>query len=226
MTIPSTNNLLLPLLKKISDNQEHKIGVLIDTLANDLELTEEERELRFPSHEKDRVFNNRVYFAKLNLKNAGLLIPQRRGIIKITPSGKIFLESNPTDLEVKDLRQFEAYKQWKEKIKNKSKVEIKGEQTEISDESPEEAIENAFQTINEELANELLELIKENSPDFFEQLVVDLLLKMGYGGTLRDAGKKMGRSHDGGIDGIIKEDKLGLDFIYIQAKRWELLNHE
>ena len=152
---------------------------------------------------------------------ANLISAPRRGVVKITTDGIKLLRKDIKQFTTKDLSEFEAYKNYRAKIKAKSIIDIADEEEVISDQTPEEAMESAYQTINKELAIEFLELIKTNSPDFFEQLVIDLILKMGYGGSRKDAAEKVGKSHDGGIDGIIKEDRLGLDVIYIQAKRWE-----
>jgi len=205
----------------IADGDEHRIGVIIEKLANEFDLSYDERNITFSESSKDKIFSNRVYFTRLNLKMANLLSAPRRGSIKITQDGTNLLRENRSSLTTKDITEFEAYKIYKAKVKARSRT-TQIEEPEISSgQTPEESLESAYQSINEELILEILDIIQSNSPDFFEQLVVDLILKMGYGGSRRDAGEKVGKSHDGGIDGIIKEDRLGLDVIYIQAKRWE-----
>jgi len=222
MTIPKVDTLLLPFLRAISDQEEHKIKDIITTLADKFDLTPEERNITFSESSKDKIFANRVYFTRLNLKMANLISAPKRGVVKITEDGLNILQQNLSHFTTKELSQLEAYKNYRAKIKAKSAIDIADEEEEvISDQTPEESMESAYQTINEELAVEILEIIKSNSPDFFEHLVIDLILKMGYGGSRKDAADKVGKSHDGGIDGIIKEDRLGLDVIYIQAKRWD-----
>lgn len=140
-----------------------------------------------------------------------------RGYVKITPRGLKVLKQNPEKINEKFLYQFEEFRNFRDRIRGK-KVKVLEEMVE---QTPTEALEDAFQTIKGELAENLLDQVKKSSPAFFEKLVLNLLLNMGYGGLREDAGKTVGQSHDEGIDGIIKEDKLGLDIIYIQAKRWE-----
>lgn len=222
MTIPNVDDLLLPFLKEIANGEEHRIGDIIEKLADEFNLSPEERLIKFSESSRDKIFANRIYFTRLNLKMANLISSPRRGSVKITQEGSDLIQKNLTSLTTKDIVEFEAYKMYKAKVKDKSGSEVNIIESEIiSDQTPEESLESAYKTISEELKLEILDLIKSNSPDFFEELVIDLLLKMGYGGSRRDAGEKVGKSHDGGIDGIIKEDRLGLDIIYIQAKRWD-----
>jgi restriction system protein len=153
------------------------------------------------------------------LKKAGLLESPRRSMIRITEAGLEVLKKEPKEINVKFLDQFPGFVEFRKVGKSDQEEEPKekgaGEQT------PQEALEYGYQKMRKDLAQELLISVKQMSPQFFERLVVELLLGMGYGGTLSDAGKAIGQSGDGGIDGIIKEDKLGLDVIYLQAKRWE-----
>lgn len=221
--IPDYQTIMLPLLKLTSDNKVHKFREVIESLADYFKLTEEEKRELLPSGNQ-AIFDNRVGWARFYLTKAGLLKSEKRGTHQITEQGLKFLKTNPTDLRTKDLNNFKEFKNFSESIskKNKSKgKETSTPESEENDETPEEALEYAYQKLKYDLSRDLLDTIKSCSPFFFENLVVDLLTKMGYGGSRKDAGKAIGKSNDGGIDGIIKEDKLGLDTIYIQAKRWD-----
>lgn len=217
MAIPDYQTTMLPLLQLASDDDEHRFRDAVQSLANEFKLTEQERKELLPSGQQ-AIFNNRVGWARLYLVNAGLLEATRRGYFKITDQGHKALGQNPERIDKNFLMQFpEFIKAW-EAGKGKKKAEkVETVESEIT---PEETLESAFLELNESLASDLLETIKESPADFFERLVVDVLIKIGYGGSRREAGQAIGRSGDGGIDGIIKEDKLGLDIIYIQAKRW------
>lgn len=217
MPIPNYESIMLPLLKFISDKQEHSMREAIDHLADFFKLDEQEKKQLLPSGQQS-TFNNRVGWARTYLKKAGLLESPRRSFIKITDLGLDALSKNPQKIDIKFLEQFPKFIEFRNFHKDRGEEEQNEERLE---KTPQELLEYAYQGINNELAQELLERIKQASPRFFERLVVDLLLKMGYGGSLKDAGQTIGQSGDGGIDGIIKEDKLGLDVIYIQAKRWD-----
>ncbi len=227
MTIPKKNQIYLPFLKTVSRGGEIKLKEVINLLANNFELTEVEREERYPSRNRDKIFDTRVHFSRLELLKAELISSPRRGFVKISDTGTEFLETNPISLTQKELLQFKPYKEYKEKLRNKSKkssvLESTGTGT-SEEEIEEDMMERAYAGLNEKLKIEILEKILANSPAFFENLVVDLLIKMGYGGSREEAGESVGKSHDGGIDGIIKEDILGLDVIYIQAKRYSNTN--
>jgi restriction system protein len=209
---------MLPLLKIAGDGQEHSIGEIIDTLAIQLELTEEDKQEMLPSGRQTK-FYNRVTWARAHFKMAGLLENTARGRFRITQRGLEVLQSNPDKITIKLLAQFPEYVEIQSRSRRSSKPD--DEKVEEPDQTPEEALESSYQNLRQALAQELLERIKNCSPRFFEGLVVDLLVSMGYGGSRKDAGQAVGQSGDGGIDGIIKEDKLGLDVVYIQAKRWE-----
>lgn len=210
MTIPDFQAIMLPLLQYASDGKEY--------LADVFNLSNEERKELLPSGQQT-VFDNRVGWARTHLKKAVLLEYPKRGFFQITERGKDLLIQNPTKINIKFLNQFPEHIEFlnSKKDNDKSEPEI----IEISETTPQESIEFGYQKIRKELELELLNRVKSCSPDFFERLVVDLLVKMGYGGSRRDAGRAIGKSGDGGIDGIIKEDKLGLDIVYIQAKRWD-----
>jgi restriction system protein len=218
MTIPDFQAIMLPLLQYASDGKEHSLRDAITFLADVFNLSDEERKSLLPSGQQT-VFDNRVGWARTHLKKAVLLEYPKRGFFQITDRGKDLLIQNPTKINIKFLNQFPEHIEFlnSKKDNDKSEPEI----IEISETTPQESIEFGYQKIRKELELELLNRVKSCSPDFFERLVVDLLVKMGYGGSRRDAGRAIGKSGDGGIDGIIKEDKLGLDIVYIQAKRWD-----
>jgi len=214
MAIPDYQTIMLPLLKLAGDNQEHRFRDAVEAMAVEFNLTDEERRHLLPSGQQP-LFNNRVGWARLYLVKAGLLASKRRGYFQITESGKKALSQKPQRIDKKFLMQFPDFVEARKAYRRKKKVD------EPEHITPEEALENAYQTLQEGIAADLLQNIKECSASFFERLVVDLLVKIGYGGSRKEAGQAIGRSGDEGIDGIIKEDKLGLDIIYIQAKRWE-----
>lgn len=218
MPIPDFQTVMLPLLKLISDSKEHQLREVIEELAKQFGLTESERKELLPSG-RQAIFDNRVGWARTSLKKAGLLESPRRGVFIITQRGLDALRQNLSEINVKFLEQFPEFIEFRSISRKKNEEEVSKEYE--VEETPEESLEFAHQKLRQNLAQDLLEKIKSCSPAFFERLVIDLLIKMGYGGSRRDAGEAIGKSGDGGIDGIIKEDKLGLDIIYIQAKRWE-----
>lgn len=220
MAIPDYQSMMLPVLKFASDGRERTFKELLDTMAQHFGLTPEELAVMLPSGNQ-RVFANRLGWAKTYLKQAGLLDIPRRGSFKITERGQKVLRSNPGNISSKFLDQFPEFIAFKQRTKRGQAAEIEPEDAGEDDTTPDETMETAFRQLREELAQELLGQIKACSPAFFERTVVDLLLAMGYGGSRREAGATIGKSGDGGIDGIIKEDKLGLDVVYIQAKRWD-----
>jgi restriction system protein len=218
MAIPDYQTIMLPLLRFLADKQEHSLRDIIETLADHFNLTEEEMRELLPSGQQS-TFSNRVGWAKSYMKQAALLEPTGRGIFQITQRGLDVLAENPSKIDVKFLDRFEEFRNFRKRRRPKGNGDDDGDGGDGK--TPEEALESAYESLRNDLANELLEQVKKNPPRLFEKIVVELLVKMGYGGSLRDAGKAVGRSGDEGIDGIIKEDKLGLDVIYIQAKRWE-----
>jgi len=217
MPIPDYQSIMLPLLKFAGDKKEHSIREAIEHIANIFNLSEEEQREVLPSG-RQYIIDNRVGWARTYLKKAGLLESTQRSYFKITDLGLEVLQKNPKEINVKFLEQFPQFIEFRKLRKEKKDEEDKEEN---STKTPQEILEDIYQSIQKDLASELLDFVKKSSPRFFEKLVVELLIKMGYGGSLKDAGKVIGQSGDGGIDGIIKEDKLGLDIIYIQAKRWE-----
>lgn len=218
--IPDYQTLMLPLLKRISDGEEHKMRDLTELLANDFALTEEELSVQIPSGSQS-LFYNRVGWAKTYLKKACLVENVGKGVIRITERGRQVLKENPRGIDVKMLNKFEEFVNFRTRVTSQKETEEEIIPTDYATQTPEELIESAYQDFQKSLAEELLDKIRNVSPAFFEKLVVSLLVKMGYGGSVKDAGKAVGKTGDEGIDGIIKEDKLGLDVIYIQAKRWK-----
>jgi restriction system protein len=220
MTIPDYQSIMLPLLKYLGDRKEHSLRETIEALAQQFGLTPEERKELLQSGQQF-TFDNRVGWARTYMKKAGLIESTRRGYFKITERGFKILEEAPKEINVRFLKKFPEFVEF-QAIKREKDEEEKGEETAEKDVlTPEESIESAYQRLSQNLATDLIQQIKGCSPSFFEKLVIDLLISMGYGGTRKDAGEAIGRIGDEGIDGIIKEDRLGLDIVYIQAKRWE-----
>lgn len=209
MAIPAQQEILLPLLTEVGDGMEHHVNDVVDLLINRFKLSEEERNQQYSSG-NDNVFRNRVRFARAFLIKFGLIESTRRGYIKISNVGIEALKRNPLKIDTEFLHRLPGVPA--QKKEEKSGEEIK---------NPSDLLEQGYQSIRRRLAQDILEVVKQCSPYFFEKLVVELLTKMGYGGFANGAGRVVGRSGDGGIDGVIKEDKLGLDVIYIQAKKWE-----
>ncbi|MDF3130489.1 restriction endonuclease [Kiritimatiellaeota bacterium B1221] len=222
MSIPDYQTLMFPVLKISEDGNTHKFRDAIEILAEGFSLTDEERRELLPSGSQ-AVFDNRVGWARSYLKQAGLLDSPKRGFFKITERGRELLNSGITKIDNSVLEQFEEFQEFKNRKKKKddTKSDDSIESSIDSDQTPEDQIASAYRTIKAGIQKEILENIMNSSPAFFERLVIDLIVRMGYGGSRSDAGRAIGKSGDGGIDGIINEDKLGLDVIYIQAKRWE-----
>jgi len=220
MAIPDYQTIMLPLLKFMSDQKEHHIREMIDHLAIEFQLTAEEKRRLLPSG-NDIMFNNKVRWARLYISKAGLLETTRRGYSKITKSGLQVISQNPPRIDIKFLGQLPEYQEWKKTFSREMKEELAGKVKAVEEQTPEEAIEYGYQEIRNELIQQILTQIKNASSQFFEKLVVELLVKMGYGGSMRDAARVVGGIGDEGIDGVIKEDRLGLDTIYVQAKKWQ-----
>jgi restriction system protein len=217
MAIPDYETLMLPLLNLAAGNPNKELLVLdaVKLLADSYKLTEEERRELLPSGATFR-FSSRVGWAATYLKKAGLLEAPRRGYLRVTKRGLDALRQKPAKIDPNFLRQYEEFRQFQKKKEKEEKLTSHSEESE----TPVESIDLQYKKLREVLASEALERVKKCSPQFFERLVITLLVKMGYGGSLKDAGQAIGGSGDGGVDGVIKEDKLGLDSIYVQAKRW------
>jgi restriction system protein len=209
---------MLPFLTAMSDGNVHRVTDVGQLLSTQFNLTDAETNERIPSGQST-IFDNRIGWARTYLKKAGLIEPVLRGQYRITPRGLDVLKSKPSRIDAAFLKQFPEFIQF---VSPKEDGQTAGVETVEPSESqtPLEVLESAYQRLRRELADELLQTVKSAAPAFFEHLVVDLLVAMGYGGSLKDAGQAVGRTGDDGVDGIIKEDRLGLDAVYIQAKRW------
>ncbi len=220
--IPKYEEVMLPFLKHLADKKEHSLSETVDALAEYFRLTDDEIRELLPSGSQP-VFRNRVGWARTYMKKAGLLTSPKRAHFIISNKGLELLNENPAEITTKFLTRYDDFVEFKSIKREKKSGTVS--QSEIfetnTDQTPEESLEHAYQKLKSDLAKEVLDIVKSCSPVFFEKLVIDLLIAMGYGGSRREAGQAMGKSGDGGIDGIIKEDKLGLDIIYLQAKRWE-----
>ena len=215
MAVPDFQSIMLPLLKLAGDGQVHNFFDVVEELAKEFDLSEDELSTLIPSG-KPR-FANRVGWAKTYLKKSGLITYPQRGHLQITQRGLEVLEERPPKIDMELLKRFPEYIEFRQgNQKEEDSSDDKDEEL-----TPEEALENAYQKIRNDLADELLDTILKSPPVFFEKLVVELLVAMGYGGTQRETARAVGKSGDEGIDGIIDEDKLGLETIYIQAKRWQ-----
>ena len=207
---------MLPLLRLVNQSNGQPVATrdAVQKLADEMGLSEDDRTELLPSGRQSR-FANRVAWAASHLRGAKILESAGRGLVTIAPRGKELLASNIEALNMKVMEQFPDYQKWRN---------VSGEKEEVApeaDETPEEAIEKSYKALRAEIVAEVLARLKTCTPAFFEQIVVQLVVRMGYGGSLKDAGQAVGKSHDGGIDGVIKQDKLGLDVVYLQAKRWE-----
>lgn len=231
MPIPDYESAMLPLLRLASDGGEHRFRDAVEKLAAQFGLTDTERAEMLPSGTAP-VFDNRIGWARTYLKQAGLLESPKRGLLKITDRGRAVLAANPPRIDARFLDQFEEFRAFRTRRREGGadlpaalKKEIHQGTAGVAElpdgQTPEDLLASAYRRLRGELEVEVLEQVKAASPVFFERLVIDLLVTMGYGGSRQDAGRAVGKSGDGGIDGIIKEDKLGLDVIYVQAKRWD-----
>jgi restriction system protein len=221
MAIPDYQTIMLPLLKLVASRGNMPSNQMTSEISNQFGLSSAERAELLPSG-KQEIIANRVGWAKTYMLKAGLLSSPQRGMVTITERGRQVLSSNPQAINIAFLNQFPEFQKFREtKHEKKSDSAQTISESSITDQTPEELFESSYQELKEELANELLTRIKSCSPEFFERLVVDVIVAMGYGGSRSEAGKAVGRSGDEGVDGIINEDRLGLDVIYLQAKRWE-----
>lgn len=220
--IPKYEEIMLPLLKYLSDGKEHGLSETHDALAEQFKLTDDELRELLPSGQQP-VFRNRVGWARTYLKKAGLIISPKRAYFRISDKGLLLLKEKPTKITSKNLTRYDDFVEFRSTKKDKQDNGDLSQTEPVvnTDQTPEESLEYAYQKLHSELSKELLDIVKSCSPQFFEKLVIDLLITMGYGGSRKEAGQAMGKSGDGGIDGIINEDKLGLDVIYLQAKRWD-----
>lgn len=221
--IPDYQQVMLPLLNILKDEQIHSVSEVYPLIGSYFNLTPQEMAELLPS-KKNKILNNRIHWARAYLKMAGAIEPVNKGQFKITNRGKNILSKNLPSISVKFL--MDEFSDFRDKInsyrtKKKEDFQNPSITTEELTYTPEEQIEAGYQKIKQSLEQELLARLKSIHPSFFEKIVVELLVKMGYGGSIAEAGQATKYTNDEGIDGIIKEDKLGLDVIYIQAKRWE-----
>ena len=226
MSVPEFNEIKAPALQFFADGHAHKISEVFATLADHFKLSEEDRNELLPSGTQRR-WNNRANWACYDLFRAGLLDRPKKGLYVITETGKKIAEQNPKSIDRDFLMKFPSFVQFMQapapKGANQSGKQVTSPASEpfIKSETPEELIDSAYQMLNSTLRKEIIDFVKKMDPFRFEQLVVDLLVAMGYGGSREEAAQVTKASGDEGIDGIINEDRLGLDVIYLQAKRWK-----
>lgn len=227
MPIPTHEDAMLPVLETLADGQSHHRRDLTETMIERFQLTPAEREALLPSR-KSSVIGSRTGWALSYMKQAGLVQSPRRGCYEITALGRETLAAGPSRIDNDFLQRFETFRDFRARSRTE-RAALHDEGAAISPtlpplsigQTPDEALEEAYARMRASVEAELLDAVKQAAPGFFEQLVIDLLVKMGYGGSRTEAARAIGRSGDGGIDGVIDEDRLGLDVIYIQAKRWE-----
>ena len=217
MAVPDYQSMMTPLMLVLSNGQHWAWRDAKEAVAEHLGLTDDDRAEMLPSGRQAK-FDNRVGWAATYLGQAGLLERPSRGVMCITRRGLEVASTAEHEIRTVDLRQFPEFAEFQKRNRQPSAADPVDKH--VSEQTPEELLESGYQALRSELTLQVLERVAVVSPRFFEQLVVRLLVKMGYGGSLSDAGQAVGRSGDDGIDGIIKEDKLGLDVVYIQAKRW------
>lgn len=222
MAVPDFQSLMLPLLRIAADGKEHSLGEAREILSNQFQLNETDLEELLPSGRQSK-FANRVAWAKSYMQQAGLITSPRWSHFQIAQRGVDVLKSPPARIDIKFLELYPEFVTFRAPKQNSedSARELPQAVAEGATETPEEALEAAHLKMRAGLASELLTRVKAGAPQFFERLVVELLLRMGYGGSRKDAGQAIGRSGDEGIDGVISEDRLGLDIVYLQAKKWD-----
>ncbi len=221
MAVPDYQSLMLPVLMSAAEG-EVRIGVVIEKLADELNLSEEDRTEYLPSG-RQNLFYNRVQWAKTYLSKAGLVELTRRAHFSITDRGRQVIAKNPDKIDNNYLSQFPEFLDFRSRSDKtaENQEETSPVTTALDERTPDEIMRSAHKEIERNLRLELLDRILAAPPDFFERLVVNLLVQMGYGGSLEDAGRTLGKSGDGGVDGVIDQDALGLDRVYIQAKRYQ-----
>lgn len=223
MVIPDFQSVMRPVLNTVQNGAPLPLNTLRERVADQFQLTEDERKERLPSGQQT-VINNRVGWARTYLNKAGLLCIPTKGMVQITPRGLEALASGPPRITVSWLKQFPEFADFHTTKPRTADTPVVMS-IDRAETTPDEQLADAHQALMQSLADELLEQVRAASPIFFEQLVVDLMIAMGYGGSRKEAGKATQATNDDGIDGIIKEDKLGLDVIYLQAKRWSNTVH-
>lgn len=225
MSIPDFQSVMRPVLEAVRDGVAIPLSALRERIADVFQLTEDERKERLPSGHQT-VINNRVGWSRTYLNKAGLLTIPSKGMVQITDRGRQALANGPARITVTWLKQYPEFTDFHAAKPQATVVlGVMGGAVESAETTPDEQLADAHQALMQSLAEDLLAQVRAASPIFFEQLVVDLMLAMGYGGSRKEAGKATQATNDDGIDGIINEDKLGLDVIYLQAKRWSNTVH-
>lgn len=217
-TVPDYQSLMLPVLRAAAVG-EQRIGAVVQSLGEELGLSEAARATLLASG-RQTIFANRVHWAKTYLAKAGLVEATRRGHFRLTQRGADVLSANPERIDNRFLSRFEEFRQFSDRSTRSTDDEVVPEPADATEQTPDEIMRAAHRRIEAALAEELLDRVRAAPPDFFERLIVNLLLAMGYGGSAADAGRALGRSGDDGVDGVIDQDALGLDRVYIQAKRY------
>lgn len=220
MSIPTYESCMLPLLKITMDREEHRFKDVVEAISTQFNLTYEECQQPLPSGSRT-IISDRVGWARTYLTKAGLLAKPQRGFLKITDAGMQLLAKNPTEISKKTLQQYESFNEFIGKKQGPDEGPLNPSIEATPSQTPQEAIDAGFSAIKSALSSDLLDIVKSIKAHRFEELVVELLVKIGYGGSFKEAASVVGKSGDAGIDGIIKEDRLGLDVIYVQAKKWE-----
>ncbi|MGG1218230.1 restriction endonuclease [Priestia endophytica] len=219
MAVPNYQSFMYPLLELFMDGNEHTLQEAYIYLADHFNLTTEDKEEVLPSG-KQLVYHNRIGWARTYLKKAGLIKSVKRATFVITERGqKLLNDPHITEINKKYLMNYEEFQKFQNEKQDENDDVL--DEDDKHDLTPQELLDQGYKEIQQQISDEILERVKGCTPEFFEKLVVELLVAMGYGGSIEDAGKAIGKSGDEGIDGIIKEDVLGLDMIYVQAKRWE-----
>jgi restriction system protein len=222
MAIPDYQTLMLPVLR-LAAKGEQRVADVADRVADEVGLTAEERKTLLPSG-RQRVPNNRIHWAKFYMSKAGLISSPARGRFVATEDGRKLLATSPDQINVALLMKWPSFREFcktdREPASDGAEVAFEEKGPKPNAVTPEEQIETAYQTVQSVLRADLLDRIAQNSPSFFEQLIAPLLVAMGYGGSHKNAAEQLGRAGDGGVDGVINEDRLGLDRVYVQAKRY------
>ena len=220
MAVPDFQTMMLPFLQLLGDGNEHSYRQIAAALAKHYELTDDDVGEMIPSKRQTKLVN-RIYWISTYFRKSLVIEQPNRGFLRITERGRDLLNQNLPRIDMKTLEAYPEYVEFRDKKNDTAPADTQTAIEPSESKTPDEILEDSYRTIRGNLASDILEKIKSCTPGFFETLVVELLVKKGYGGTHDDAGQAVGKSGDGGIDGIIKEDRLGLDVIYLQAKRWD-----
>lgn len=219
MAVPGFQEMFIHFLRSLADGETRHTSSIRSFVSEEMNLSEEDREEMIPSGQSTRLAN-RVGWARTHLRKARLIEQVKRGHYRITDAGKALLASPPENLNLHYLDTIPSHKNWfHASKKEKSETGTTGDHEAST--PPNERIEEAYKELNDELASSLLEAMATMDAYAFEQLVIDVLFAMGYGGSRKEAARVTKKSNDEGIDGVINEDRLGLDVIYVQAKRWQ-----